>query len=166
MKTSYFTGCLRDGRFAEGANLLVKLPDEEPERMMLLIRFLYTDTVPEYAEIEENSRLEKFVSMYIVAHRYCAERLCARALALAATAMKTVRIKWCHFHELGKAELQGSNMWSLFVREAVRECCESFCNLKILLEDGLQSNGDAAVDILQEFANLHGSSWVFQSDEP
>jgi hypothetical protein len=166
MRAEYFARCLGDGRFEEGVSNNINLPTEDPQSIVAITRFLYTGNI--LSGGDESDRqifaspggsgdmaylggiLKELISTFIIADKYCIVPMYEKALTLAQHCTENSTVEWCHLEAVQAAGLQGSKMWQLLSSAAAEACKAGFDDLKKMLDDGLRSNPEAAVDILEK----------------
>ncbi|KAJ9611769.1 hypothetical protein H2200_004953 [Cladophialophora chaetospira] len=172
------------GRFEEGMKNHINFPDESPEDMVPVLRFLHTGNVlsaigpdletllmcwPEESKLEETRNLrcslagtdlDKMIGLYVVADRYCIQGMCDRVLDLAEKCVDLSGVEWRHLNAVKAAGLMGSKMWQMLTHRSAHECASNGDKLKKIMDDGLKVDPEAAVDLLDELANMIPHPWT------
>ena len=168
IKSDYFAKCLEEGRFEEGSKNEIQFPDDDPDDMVAVLRYLYTGNVFR-AETNDfhfancngwgpsltiESAFPQFMRTYIVADKYCIEDVCQRVINLVEGMHWSNTIRWHHLEGLKAAELKGSALWKLFIRQIAGNLGQQHghIDLKTMMEAGLEDDEDTKTEILQQLA--------------
>lgn len=159
----FFATCLKDGRFAEGINYKITLPDEEPENIGKILAFLYTGTLSwnHLQTSGPSSSTTELIEFYILADKYCLKDMAYAAVNAVDTGNWRPRepLFWSQFQLLKDSGLQGGMMWSKLVDSLCDEVLHDGCDgeysddLGSLLNGGLESDPAVAIDFLREISN-------------
>lgn len=171
MKTKYFAACLADGKFEEEVSNTINLPDEDPDLFMVVLRYLYTGKVTEKDERVYNmNRSEEYpytrfhaysskdipflIKLFIVADRYLMHDMCVSIEFIISSGIEYPVVNWSHLSQLKAAGLKGCFLWNTLMRTIIRRMRKQPRETwSQLLNDGLRSDPESTMELLEEFAS-------------
>ena len=119
IKADYFDKCLEEGHFAEGQSNIITCPEDDPEDMAALVRYLYTGLVQ---DPKETPTLARLIRNYAIADKYCAGDMSSNVLRAVIRA-DNIPLDWSHMEQLKAAGLHGSDIWSALIRRIGQGVC-------------------------------------------
>lgn len=126
---------------------------------METMRYLYTGEVLHIIEHHnaptEKEDLEDLISVYAIADKYCIAGMCREIENHIHWHNVINVVAWCHLHQLAAAGLRGSGLWKIIMDQMVRSLRITIprLNLRGMLDDGLKSDPQIAMELLSLFAD-------------
>lgn len=159
-KATIFASCLAEGRFQEGANNEINFPEDGLEEMVAILRYLYTGEVSKWEDDwTEHDRayprdISDVIRAYAIADKYCIEGMCQMVFDMIDVYFPVSQISYSHLAQMKKAGLQESRLRNLLFRRIIRGLrhCSHHADLLQMLQDGLESDNDIAMELLERLA--------------
>ncbi|KAJ9611771.1 hypothetical protein H2200_004955 [Cladophialophora chaetospira] len=148
--TAHFAKCLEEGRFEEGDNKIITLPEDDPAYMAAVIRFLYCGYIFVPKSRASETYLTYLIKLYAIADKYCIEKMCEYAVTLVEGKHQPLLI-WDHVEQLKSMGLRGSSLWKSFtirIQHRLRGGADVGIDLEKLWRDGLRADDETSIELV------------------
>ena len=159
VQSKFFASCLGEGRFEEGSKNEIDCPEDAPEDMLAIVRYLYTghylDNGPcSWCTDDVTQHIAGLIHLYAIADKYCIDDMCEKLLRTASNSLQVSTISWSYLDRMKQAGLQGSKMWKVFVRglSTGLHTTSGHADLDRILQEGLDADMETAMELLREAA--------------
>lgn len=152
----FFARCLDVNRFQEGVDNLIKMPEDDPQAMAYVIRFLYTGSliardVRDRGHLNYDESISGLISLFAIADKYLIEEMCEEVLGFALSLLLSQNgPTWGDLEEVKASGLRDTSLWDMF-EDVIVDLATTRPKdgiLTKLLNDGLETDGQAAVALL------------------
>ena len=96
--------------------------------------------------------IPQIIQLYAFADKYCMEGMCHQVLDLVRHGCNDKQLTWAHLEQAKEAGLQGSQMWKMLIERITQGGVRSDVSLTNMLQDGLDSDAETAMEILRKLA--------------
>lgn len=118
VRNRFFAACLKGNRFQEGISNLVKLPEDDPNAMSAIFRFLYTGLLfDESIDDDERPYWMKttscLINLYVTADKYFINEMRQEIVDVYRARLDTTDLNWGHFEAMKAAGLRKTAIWDV-----------------------------------------------------
>ena len=164
IENPFFSQCLENDRYQEGTNNLINLPEDDPELMVYILRFLHTRRFDAanfrgegYLPLER--QIARLIKLHALADKYLIKKLCSEITeSIQPHIAHQVIPTWNDLEKLNDLGLQDTMLWHEYL-QAIVDWAVAYPNngiLRQLLSDGLDKDAEAAAGILYKIeAAIH-----------